>query len=86
MNSKSVCCVTGNIFGEIQGLIEDTLKENFCGEATLQEVQESTSLTLVDIHHALAEMEKINIVSLKDGTIRLNKFPKNVIKLINSLK
>lgn len=58
------------IFGEIHGMIEAAVNK-LAGEATLEEILGATSISRVDAHHALADMQRTGLCDLSDGSVRL---------------
>ena len=58
------------VFGEIHGMVESFV--NFVhGEATVEEIAAGTSISLVDLHHAVADMAACRMCSVTDGTVLL---------------
>lgn len=70
----------GMLFGEIHGMIEAVVVSLY-GEATLAEITEATSISPIDVHHALANMQAVQLCSLAEGTVKLVEPPCALVRL-----
>jgi len=58
------------LYGEIHGMIESFVA-SVHGESTVEEISGATSISAVDMHHAISDMASCGLCSVADGTVRL---------------
>lgn len=72
------------LFGEIHGMIEAAV-QRLHGEATVDEVIHNTHISHIDAHHAVADMARVGICDIADGTVRLVPAPPALAALVDGM-